>query len=285
MTKRFLTFGILVIVLTGIFVPSTLFAALNAAGCEGNQVKGYILGVVQCVDPGTQAAKDAVASDAANSGLGNAIFGAIANGIGVILMTISSLALILSGWMFDWIVDFSIIKMATNIGDPAGVGGAITLAWATLRDIANMCFIFVLLYAAFKTMFDSNFGGFQKTIRNIIIVALLINFSLFFSKVVIDASNIVSVGFYNSIASNEAKLDPKTGTMVVEPFKGISAGYMNMLRLQTFFSAEFLTGTSKLTPGAILTMGIMSSVFMLVTAIVLLIAGVMFAARFIILIF
>ena len=55
--------------------------------------------------------------------------------------------------------------MGKNLGDSSGIGGSITMAWATLRDIANMCFIFVLLYAAFKTMFDANFGNFQTTIK------------------------------------------------------------------------------------------------------------------------
>ena len=196
--------------------------------------------------------------------------------IAQLLMMLSSLVLVLCGKLFDWVITFTIIDMAKNIGS-AGVGGAITGAWVTLRDVANMLFIFVLLYAAFKAMFDTNFGNFGKTVKDIIIVALLINFSLFFSKVVIDASNIVSVGFYKSIASSGTTLGSSS-------FTGISAGYMNMLGLQTFYSPKFLENT-ELGGGTILTIGIMSSVFMLITAIILLMAGVMFVARFIILIF
>lgn len=257
MKKRFLTFGILVIVLATIFVPAyfvhaqvTTANAINTGITALTASGGSIIG-----------------------GLVADLFKAVAT----LLMGLSSLVLILCGKLFDYVVTFTIIDMAKNIGDPNGVGGAITAAWATLRDIANMCFIFVLLYAAFSAMFNSNFGNFQATVKNIIIVALLINFSLFFSKVVIDASNIVSVGFYKSVVNNQTNLGGSS-------ISGISGGYMNMLGLQTFYSPKFLDNKD-LGPGAILTIGIMSSVFMLITAIVLLIAGIMFAARFIILIF
>lgn len=237
MTKKFLTFGILIVVLVGVLVPT------NTAHASWPF--------------------DGVAKD-------------LFSGIASILMMISSLALLLCGWLFDMVVNFSIVNMAKNVGDPAGVGGAITLAWATLRDIANMCFIFVLLYAAFKAMFDTNFGNFGKTVKDIIIVALLINFSLFFSKVVIDASNIVAVGFYNSIATESIKL----GEWEI---KGISPGYMNMLGMQTLYGSKVLEGIEG--PIDIMVFGIFSSVFMLIVAVIFLIAGIMFAARFIILVF
>src|SRR3990167_5270324 len=248
MTKKFLTFGILIVVLAVIFIPTHAAHAASFFGLVPD-LKDIVIVAIKA--------------------------------IAYILMTISALILTLSGLIFDKVIDFTIVKMAANLGGQ-GMGDAITVAWATLRDIANMCFIFVLLYAAFKTMFDASFSNFQTTVKNIIIVALLINFSLFFSKVVIDASNIVAVGFYNSIA-NQTTLDLTTGTTVTTQ-RGISAGYMNMLGLQTFYNADILDSEG-LEPTQLMTIGVMSSVFMLITAIILLMAGVMFAARFIILVF
>src|SRR3989344_4648475 len=248
MTKKFLTFGILIVVLAVIFIPTHAAHAASFFGLVPD-LKDIVIVAIKA--------------------------------IAYILMTISALILTLSGLIFDKVIDFTIVKMAANLGGQ-GMGDAITVAWATLLDIANMCFIFVLLYAAFKTMFDASFSNFQTTVKNIIIVALLINFSLFFSKVVIDASNIVAVGFYNSIA-NQTTLDLTTGTTVTTQ-RGISAGYMNMLGLQTFYNADILDSEG-LEPTQLMTIGVMSSVFMLITAIILLMAGVMFAARFIILVF
>lgn len=286
MTKKFLTFGILLIVLTGILLPSSVNAGPDTCpdGTEGvrapdtglllcNNAKGVADGV-----PGTGNVES-------SSGLAGWIWKTFAQGIGYILITISSLALLLSGWVFDEVVKFTILDMAKNLGGGAGgVGDAITTAWATLRDIANICFIFVLLFAAFKNMFQYNINNFGTTVRNIIIVALLINFSLFFSKVIIDASNVVAVGFYKSITNTSVTYN--TNTTKDSAFqKSISAGYMNMLGLQTFFGDNILTNGKLEDGGQILAVGIITAVFMLITAVILLIAGIMFVARFIILVF
>ncbi len=292
MTKKFLTFGILLIVLTGILVPSVVYGAECTAEqlASGKyETKTFSVGMastITCVAKASgQSTSNGSTANAESSGLAGWIWKVFAQGIGYILITISSLALLLSGWVFDEVVKFTILDMGTNLGGGAGgVGDAITTAWATLRDIANMCFIFVLLFAAFKNMFQYNINNFGTTIKNIIIVALLINFSLFFSKVVIDASNIVAVGFYKSITNTSITYN--TNTASGSKFeKSISAGYMNMLGLQTFFGSNILTNGKLSDGGQILTVGIITAAFMLITAVILLIAGIMFAARFIILVF
>jgi len=249
MTKKFLTFGILLIVITGILLPThTTHAGEFFPDLE----------------------------DAINS---------FVKLISLFLMGLSALVLTFCGMIFDWIVNYTIIEMGKNVGD-LGIGASITTAWAALRDVANMCFIFVLLFAAFKAMFDTNFGNFGTTVKNIIIVALLINFSLFFSKIVIDASNIVSVGFYKSIITNELDISYS----VTEDIKasgalsGISAGYMKMLGIQNFFSDKFID-SKNMKPIPLLTMGVMSSILMLIVAVIFLISAIMFASRFIILVF
>lgn len=248
MTKKFLTFGILIVVLGVIFIPIKPVYAFWGI----NNVVGSLVEVIT-----------------------------------LFLMGFSSLILIITGSLFDWIIQFTIVDMARNIGSSSEVGKSISTAWATLRDVANMCFIFVLLFAAFKAMFDTHFSNFGSTVKNIIIVALLINFSLFFSKVVIDASNIVAIGFYNSItAKNETYLGDSTTVDQTTYLKGISAGYMKMLGVQTFFSSRFLDNEAlTVEPSKLLVVGILSSIFMLIAAVILLISGIMFAARFIILIF
>ena len=171
--KKFLFLMGLVMVLAGIFVPTHLVHAewYNPFSWFGDVVEGLF------------------------------------KAVSLLLVTISSFILIISGALFDWVVKFTVIDMAQTLGSDKPVGQSITTAWTTLRDVANICFIFVLLFAAFKAMFQLDFGGIGTTIRNIIIVALLINFSLFFTKVVIDASNIVSVGFYNSIVTSNNDVD------------------------------------------------------------------------------
>ncbi|MBU0612148.1 hypothetical protein KKB58_01855 [Patescibacteria group bacterium] len=98
----------------------------------------------------------------------------------------------------------------------------ITKAWSIIRDIANIFFIIALLYIAIKTILSLNVTNNKKLIGAIVVVALLINFSMFFTEVIIDGSNILAKVFYNQIKSvneNGEALDPGAGGQ-----KSISVG-------------------------------------------------------------
>lgn len=71
-------------------------------------------------------------------------------------------------------------------------------AWTVVRDLSNIFFIIILLYVAIQTILGLG-HEIKKVIVQVIIMALLINFSMFFSKVVIDTSNILALVFYNKI--------------------------------------------------------------------------------------
>ncbi len=75
-------------------------------------------------------------------------------------------------------------------------------AWAVVRDIANIFFIVALLYLAIQVILGLG-AHTKKMISTIVIVAILINFSLFFTQVIIDGSNILAKVFYNNIESKD----------------------------------------------------------------------------------
>jgi len=75
----------------------------------------------------------------------------------------------------------------------------IKTGWSIIRDVANMLFIFALLYIAFAMILQLG-GNFKQLLVILIIVALLINFSFFLTGLVIDASNILGLFIYNAIA-------------------------------------------------------------------------------------
>jgi hypothetical protein len=72
-------------------------------------------------------------------------------------------------------------------------------AWRVVRDLSNIFFILVLLYIAIKVVLGMTGHGVKQTISQVVIMALLINFSMFFTSIVIDASNILALVFYNKI--------------------------------------------------------------------------------------
>ena len=80
----------------------------------------------------------------------------------------------------------------------------ISNGWTIVRDLANMAFIFILVYIAIQVMFQAQTHGVMQRLVKVLAVALIINFSFFATRVVIDAGNLVSVQFYNAIVGNAA---------------------------------------------------------------------------------
>src|SRR3989338_7596079 len=109
-----------------------------------------------------------------------------------IFLTIPSWLMIVAAKMFNFMVT---VTLSSNMYK----AGFIEKIWRVVRDFANIFFILILLYAAFQIMLDLGHGGGKKIIASVILIALLVNFSLFFTKIVIDSSNIVGLIFFNRI--------------------------------------------------------------------------------------
>lgn len=286
---------VLVFVLSPFIFPNITYAACDQVACtaQGGTCKSQSAGtggVVQYCDIPQAGQTNTPVNDVLGGLVSVAsdwIVGPVFKFIGYFLQLISGGILGISGILFDKVIQFTILEMSTSIQGEGGIGTSIDQTWGTLRDIANMFFILVLLFTAFKAMFELNTSNVSKTILNIIIVALLINFSMFFTKVVIDASNVVAIGFYNSIVNtgstngnipNEGQSERQEVTQ-----KSISSGYMRLLGLHSWYDPKLLT-ESKLDTSDILITGIMSSVFMLIVAVVMFVTSIMFVTRWILLV-
>lgn len=75
----------------------------------------------------------------------------------------------------------------------------ITGAWSVVRDLSNIFFILILIYIAVKMILNMGGSETKSMVANVIIMAVLINFSLFFTKVIIDSSNVLALIFYNKL--------------------------------------------------------------------------------------
>ena len=105
--------------------------------------------------------------------------------------------------------------------------------WSAVRDIANILFILALLYVAIETILGISSHG-KKIIGYVIIFSLLINFSLFTTKVVIDSSNILAKIFYGNIVSKNAN-----GSAVAPGGeKSISVSLVSLFNPQKLVSKE-----------------------------------------------
>ena len=176
----------------------------------------------------------------------------------------------LSAVVLNGVIYYTVVQVSESYTKITGIN----IAWKVVRDLANMAFIFVLLYAAIQTILGIG-SDTKKLIVRVIVVAILINFSLFFTKIIIDVSNILALLFYDAIAPGALN----SGNILTQA--GLSNAFMQHLSLQTLYQ---MTETANLGPTEIITIGVMGSIMLLVAAFVFFAAAVMFIIRYVILI-
>lgn len=216
-------------------------------------------------------------------------FGGVEQALVGIVKTIISLPLYLSAWVLyisgiflNAVLQYTVLNLASNISQITGIN----IAWSVIRDLANITFIFMLLYIAIGTILNLNKVNWKKTLTLIIIAAVLINFSLLFTKLIIDASNIVAIFFYQRITPNATQSIFDTG---------LANSYMQPLGLTSIFNPvqggnvlNEIGGDTGNFLQVVVKYGVVTiagSAFFLITAFVFLSASILFLIRFIVFIF
>jgi len=188
-----------------------------------------------------------------------------------IVLSIVSLITMIGGVMLNGAIYHTVVNISKNYDNLP----AINTTWRVVRDVANMTFIFVLLYAAIRTMLGLAKDT-QRLIVNMVIVAVLINFSLFFTKIVIDLSNLMSLTFYDAMVPGAAE----EGFSAVFNGQGLADAFMDKLNLQSLYDA----GGSNVTFKGLITTSVMGSIMLLIAAFVFFAAAIMFIIRYVVLI-
>ena len=214
--------------------------------------------------------------------IGNVALSAVkgfAAATGYIILTGTSAVLGLAGHFFDAAIKYAIT-------DPGiGMNTIIKDGWVLSRDVANLFFIFILLYISIATILQLSGYGIKDLLVKVVIIALLVNFSLVITNFIVDASNVLAVEFYNKLDS----ITDSDGSPV-----GLSAAVVSGINPQTLFKASPLFGkkmndgtTEKLdkegTLMQIIIITFMGSALLLVAAFVLFAAGIMFVIRTVVL--
>lgn len=184
-----------------------------------------------------------------------------------IALRIVSLFTMIGGLVLNGAIFHTVVNVSQNYENLP----AIDEAWRVIRDVANMSFIFVLLYAAINTMIGRAKDT-QQLIVKIIVIAVLINFSLFFTKFVIDISNVLSLTFYDAMVPN-ALQEGFTG-------RGLSDAFMKELEIQKLYS----NGGANISFAGIIMTGVMGSIMLLIAAFVFFTVGILFVIRYVVLI-
>ena len=116
----------------------------------------------------------------------------------------------LFGSFFDYAVDNFIIGFGDKFKN-SGIGFQINKSWGLVRDIFNLTFIFGLVYIGFQMILGSGNSA-KSALAHLISAALLVNFSLYITKFVIDFSNLAAAEIFKAFSG-----------------RGIGTSFINML--------------------------------------------------------
>lgn len=189
-------------------------------------------------------------------------------------------ALWFGGMLLDNSLSIAVVNMGGVLRDYK-IDEAINAAWQVVRDVFNLLFIFSLLYIGFSIILGNNDAQAKRTLGTLIAAALLINFSLYATKLIVDFSNLAAYETYKLIdvrGTVETTFNLET--------KGIAGAFTQMTNIDQHqkTAASAIKNMSKNNVFAVIMMSVLMMIFMLVLAFVFIAGAVIMLTRFVALI-
>lgn len=215
-----------------------------------------------------------------------------------LILQIASWVLWVAAILFNATINYT-LNMAAFIKDIP----IVDLGWTVFRDVTNLLFIFIILYIAINTIVGNEGYGIKKLLGKVIIGAMLINFSLFFTQAMVDASNIFALQFYHKITQDAKGANIAAGSSANnnDYDSGISAAFVNAMGLQQIYQlgkgssdGDVSTNLSGgeldktkigLNASNLIIVGLGGTVLVLITAFVFFAGTMMLLARTVVLVF
>ena len=195
-----------------------------------------------------------------------------------ILLPLANMFLQLCGFLLNATMTVT-LNMNTLV---SSTGGIVDSTWSIVRDVSSILIIFFLLFTAIEIIIQRTDSKVQHLIIMVAVAGVLINFSLFFTKIAVDASNLVSLAFYRAITpTGSAQWDGTGDYLGFAEDGGLSNVFMNALELQMFYNpaktaANTETNTS---PISVIAAGVGGVVVMVIAGLSFLAAAILFAVR------
>ncbi|MDB5238240.1 MAG: hypothetical protein JWM46_510 [Candidatus Kaiserbacteria bacterium] len=212
-------------------------------------------------------------------------------GIASFLIFIGVECLTASGLLFESVLNYTVVSFQTPMY--ASIATAVNNAWTVFRDISNILIIGFFTFIAISTILGITEYGAKKLLSRVLIVAVLINFSLLFTKLVIDGSNFTAFQFYSASISNADKSagvksdkdilagsGANSTTQLTAP--GIAGTFIQYLGVTGFadsYNAVRAAQEANDDASTGLVIGVLSFVFLIATALVFLYGSFILLAR------
>lgn len=223
---------------------------------------------------------------------GGSLLDALASIVSTIFLKLAAFLLWFAGVFLNFMVLVNVVYFGEWMSNVAGI----QIAWEVIRDLANMGFIFTLIYMSISMILRLESYTARKMLAKVVIAALLINFSLFFTRVVIDFSNIVANEFYQGIVSINGDFDAQGNDQANSRVRqllnnGVSGAFVQNIKLMSLFDVDVSldnddTGLGNTfnvleSPFKIIIAGIAGIIFILVLAFVFFAGGILLLLRII----
>lgn len=161
--------------------------------------------------------------------------------IALTFMAIGAFFATIAGTVFEFLLKNLIVEFGSFL--QTGIGSAIDQWWTFFRDIANIIIIGAFLTMAGSLILGVSQFGERRYIARILIIAVLLNFSLLMTKMVVDASNFTAAQFYNDIVKKTDEGGAAAGPVVggvgdeSEQTSGIANVFMQYLGVNGAFNS------------------------------------------------
>ncbi len=190
-----------------------------------------------------------------------------------ISLKLSSFALYIIGQLFDYS-----IEIAINSAEFINRLGIVEPFWAAIRDFLNMTFIFILVFIAWQILLNKSNYNAKSNVARLVLVAILINFSLFAAKIAVDGSNIISLNIYEAMKTKGGSSADYTARGSVSARIMTTLGLPGIYSFQSAFDGNAIPGCGGV-PGAILTVGFFGTILIVITIMTFLLAAILFFLR------
>lgn len=209
------------------------------------------------------------------------IWNPLMSAIGAFFLGIGAGILGLAGAAFDASISYVVIDYAGTLQKWGLISGgsevgAIEKGWTVFRDFSNILIIGFFVFIAISIILGLQEFGQKRLIANVLVIAVLMNFSLLFAKVVIDGSNFFAYQIYSQMArtsgnGQQAKFD-------------IAAAFLKPMKIQGVYDTEGLynaaSAATKNSSGVMAVFfGIVGMIMLIAVAIVLLYASFLIVWR------
>ena len=161
----------------------------NAAAAAANIDPGNFLSQCAGVTATTGGAEKGIFGGRVADFLGGSLL-SLVNAILTVIVGILRVVI----WLLATYIILPLLEVTLSM-DAANIASAIQFGWTIVRDLVNMLFILVLIILGFATILRIESYNYRHILVELIIMAVLVNFSLVIARIIIQIADLVQFAF------------------------------------------------------------------------------------------